>query len=237
MIEDELTPEFILHAYRFGAFPMAEHAGVDAPIHFYQPEERAVFTTESFHIPRRVSRWLKQELAHNNWSIRYPHDVHAIMVACAENRDESWINLTLLEHYTILAKTQYVQAIGVYDQGTLIGGLYWVQIGAAVMAESMFSRVSGASKFALVSFMAALHNRQKRVATAPTWVDVQFINEHLAQFHPILWDGETYQSVLDFALSLSESSEADSVLESSFLASDFGAESLAAFLQFKTQIS
>jgi leucyl/phenylalanyl-tRNA--protein transferase len=232
MLHNDLSPDLILNAYCNGAFPMAHHAGADAVIQFYQPDIRAVFTVDSFHIPRRLRRLLKQK--QSDWRVVFPHDVLSVMTACGQQRDESWINPVLRDHYHVLAQHGFVHAIGVYEGDTLIGGLYWVQIGHAVMAESMFSRASGASKFALVSFMAALYARHTRDVHAPTWVDVQFINDHLAQFHPQEWDGAHYQSVLDSALSLSAS---DNFSAGSFTSSDFATDSLAAFLQFKTQMS
>jgi leucyl/phenylalanyl-tRNA--protein transferase len=236
MIQEELSPQLILNAYCAGAFPMAAHSRVDAEILFYRPTERAVFTGADFHIPQRFVRTIRQKIRNDSWVIRYPANVSEVMAACAENRDESWINPVLLDHYTQLAQAGFVHAIGVYVQDELIGGLYWVQIGPAVMAESMFSRVSGAGKFALVSFMAGLQARQKRDDKNTDWVDVQFINAHLEQFNPVLWRAEDYSAVLDSALSVLAS---DSLPASafSFAASDFAAESVLLFLQLKTQIS
>lgn len=234
MISQTLTPDMILNAYARGAFPMADHAGGDAPIRFYRPPERAVFTVDAFHIPRRLRRFIKQ--VQKEWRVVYPHDVRAIMTACGAQRDESWINPVLLDHYHLLAQRGFVHAIGVYDKDSLIGGLYWVQIGYAVMAESMFSHVSGASKFALLSFMAALYARHGRDEQASCWVDVQFENDHLAQFHPSVWDAAQYQSALDVALDAARSSS-EGLSAGAFTPSDFAALSLTAFLQFKTQIS
>lgn len=226
-----LTPDLILRAYCVGAFPMAESASPDADIHFYQPDERALFIPSDFHVPQRTQRWLKTQ----KLTVKYPDDVATIMRSCGERRDESWINPVLLDLYAQLAKDGFVQALGVYQDGELVGGIYWVQLGLAVMAESMFSRIPNASKLALTSLMAALHSRAQRLGfpERKQWIDVQFNNAHLAQFHPTIIDASLYQSFLDEALSFAG--------DASFLASDFSAGSLSFFLesllQFRTQIS
>lgn len=226
-----LTADMLLNAYTNGLFPMAEHAGADAPIYLYRPDPRTLFTVADFHIPRRLQRWVSQ----TSLCVRET-DVRTVMALCAEERDESWINPLLLDAYAQLSDQGFAKALGVYDQDRLVGGIYWVQIGLTVMAESMFSRVSNASKLALVSLMAALYVRGQRLGLQADqlWMDVQYTNPHLEQFHPTEISGELYQSALDSLLGLSAGFSATA---SSFLMSDFSASSLAEFLQFKTQIS
>jgi leucyl/phenylalanyl-tRNA--protein transferase len=234
-----LTPALLLEAYCSGAFPMAESAAIDAPIHFYRPTKRTLFTVQNFHVPQRLQRTVKQQA----FTIKFPDNLHTIMHACGENRDESWINPVLLDHYAVLAQAGFAAALGIYQDETCVGGIYWVQIGTAIMAESMFSRVTNASKIALVSLMAAIRARQDRLNLPPeqSWIDVQYNNPHLEQFHPTVIGEKAYQSLLDAALGLSmdlsDSTLPASLAPSVFLASDFSAAALLSFLQLKTQIS
>lgn len=232
MDQPVLTPLMLLNAYANGLFPMAEHHGADAPVYLYHPDPRTLLTIRDSHIPVRVRRWLR----HTTLRVG-DADVRTVMEQCGQDRAESWINPVLLDAYAQLADDGFAQALGVYAGADLVGGIYWVQIGTAVMAESMFSRVSNASKLALASLLSAIHARGKRLGLTldQQWMDVQYVNAHLEQFHPTQITDDAYQSLLGVALSASEAGFVPSV--SAFVPADFSTASLADFLQFKTQIS
>jgi leucyl/phenylalanyl-tRNA---protein transferase len=228
-----LTPELLLNAYLQGAFPMAEHAGEDAEILFYRPDPRTLLTVVDCHIPRRLRRFIRQ----TDLTIRFPDNVTEIMQECGRDRDDgTWINQPLIDVYTDLAQYGYVAAIGVYQGHQRVGGLYWVQMGMAVMAESMFSRVPNASKLAVIGMLAALRHRAQRLALGDQgqWMDVQYSNPHLEQFHPTSLSADEYQSSLGMSCSVDASGF---LAVASFLPDDFAASSVADFVQFKTQIS
>ena len=101
------------------------------------------------------------------------------MDACAAStpdRPSTWINTTILNLYSDLHRRGNAHSIECWQDGKLVGGLYGVSIGGAFFGESMFSRVTGASKVALVYLVDRL------IYGGYQLLDAQFTNPHLEQF-------------------------------------------------------
>jgi leucyl/phenylalanyl-tRNA--protein transferase len=116
---------------------------------------------------------------------------------CAERRDDddgSWIDDEILESYCALHGQGYAHSVEVWQQERLVGGLYGVAVGGAFFGESMFHRVSDASKVALVSLVERLRSRGYAL------LDTQWVTEHLEQFGAIEIPRRRYLRMLDVAL-------------------------------------
>ena len=101
------------------------------------------------------------------------------MRGCAEaseTRPTTWINEEIVRLYTALFAGGAAHSVECWHDGELVGGLYGVSLGAAFFGESMFSRVTDASKVALVHLVARLRLGGFRL------LDTQFVTPHLAQF-------------------------------------------------------
>ena len=185
------APETLIKAYSLGVFPMA--LSHDSPeIHFFEPDERGIIPINPPHIPRRLLRLVKQR----PYEIRYNTAFHEVITQCAaitETRDDSWINSTIIELYVALHAMGFAHSVEVWDGDRLVGGLYGVKLGRAFFGESMFSRVSNASKIALTHLMARLHYG------GFTLLDAQFANDHLTQFGLIEISKEDFQERLSVA--------------------------------------
>ncbi len=170
MSQLKLTPELLLAAYATGYFPMSEgrHA---REIYWYSPDMRAVFPLEEFHVPRR----LKKELRRHPFEMRMNTAFPAVIEACAK-RKETWINEEIIAAYTELWRKGFAHSIESWRDGELMGGLYGIALGGAFFGESMFSRVSNASKAALVHTISFLKSY------GYTLFDAQYVNPHLLQF-------------------------------------------------------
>ena len=188
----ELTPEILLRAYAIGIFPMAEAAD-DPEIFWVDPQQRGILPLETFHVPRRLRRTVRQ----NRFEIRVDTAFDAVMRGCAEpnqDRPTTWINDKILKLYGELFRSGYCHSIEAWQDGTLVGGLYGVALGAAFFGESMFSRVADASKVALVHLVARL------LAGGFKLCDTQFVTRHLAQFGAIEIPRSAYRRRLAAAL-------------------------------------
>src|SRR5215813_7103735 len=149
----EITPEVLLKAYACGIFPMAESAD-DPALYWIEPERRGVLPLDSFHVPARLKRTLRQD----HYRVVCDHDFEAVIDGCAEpaaGRARTWINTRIR---------------------TLYRGLYGVSLGGAFFGESMFHRVRDASKIALVHLVARLR------AGGFVLLDTQFVTDHLKIF-------------------------------------------------------
>lgn len=165
-----LTPDILLRAYASGVFPMAESATSDT-LMWIDPEMRGVIPLNDFHLPKSLRKTVRQSV----FDIRVDADFEGVIDGCAQ-RDTTWINSEIRRLYIGLHRMGYAHAIGVYDLGELVGGLYGVKIGGAFFGESMFSTVTNASKVALVYLVARLK------AGGFTLLDTQFVTSHLAGF-------------------------------------------------------
>jgi leucyl/phenylalanyl-tRNA--protein transferase len=187
-----LTPEILLHAYAAGIFPMAESAD-DPELFWVDPTRRGIIPLDAFHIPRRLKRVLRQ----NRFEVRCDTAFDAVMRGCAEaseTRPSTWINDEILRLYGALFARGNAHCVECWQDGALVGGLYGVSLGAAFFGESMFSRITEASKAALVGLVERLRAGGFRL------LDTQFLTPHLAQFGAIEVSRARYHRLLAEAL-------------------------------------
>ncbi|HVO14734.1 MAG TPA: leucyl/phenylalanyl-tRNA--protein transferase, partial [Alphaproteobacteria bacterium] len=109
-------------------------------------------------------------------------------------RPDSWINDEIVAAYTELYHLGYAHSVESWLDGALVGGLYGVALGGAFFGESMFTRVTDASKVALVHLAARLYHG------GFTLLDTQFITKHLQQFGAVEVPRPRYQALLAAAL-------------------------------------
>jgi leucyl/phenylalanyl-tRNA---protein transferase len=166
--EHFLKPEIMLRLYAEGAFPMTNDEGV---IDWYYPEIRTIIPLNNFNIPRSLTK----SIAKLNFQYRVDSDFPAVVTNCA-NRSKTWISKKLINAYMNLWEQGFIHTVEVYQDNILVGGLYGVSVRGAFFGESMFSKVTQASKAALVFLLNHL-NRRKFVL-----LDVQFMTEHLKMF-------------------------------------------------------
>jgi len=168
----DLHTERILEAYRHGIFPWYSD---DQPILWWSPDPRAVLLPEDL----RMSRSLKKTLRKEIFDVTFDQQFQEVITACANTRrgdleGGTWITPEMLSAYTALHKAGYAHSVEVWHEGKLAGGLYGIALGKAFFGESMFSRVTDASK---VGFSYLVRQLAK-------WdfhfIDCQVESDHLA---------------------------------------------------------
>lgn len=164
-----LEPQTMLRLYASGAFPMAdERTGL---INWYMPEIRTVIPLTDYNIPRS----LKKKLSRINFEFKFDSDFLSVVKNCAD-RDSTWISDELIEAYSKLEKMGHVHTVESWLNGELVGGLYGVTYKGAFFGESMFSKVSQASKATLIKLIEHLNEKKFSL------LDVQYMTEHLKMF-------------------------------------------------------
>ncbi|MCS7053560.1 MAG: leucyl/phenylalanyl-tRNA--protein transferase [Ignavibacterium sp.] len=181
-IDSSLEPENMIRLYASGAFPMADDLG---KINWYLPSIRAIIPLNDYNIPRSVKSLIKKEL----FEIRYDFDVMRVIKNCA-NRETTWISEELIIAYKRLHKRGFVHSVETYIENNLVGGLYGIAFRGAFFGESMFSKVSGASKVALAKLIEHLIERNFVL------LDVQYITDHLKMFGARNIHWEEYHNLL-----------------------------------------
>lgn len=164
-----IRPAVLIAAYRGGMFPMAmDNRG---EIGWFSPDPRGILPLEEFHIPHGLKRTLRK----NPFEIRIDTAFSEVMAGCADRRT-TWISREIVTSYEKLFELGYAHSVEAWKDGRLCGGLYGVSIGGAFFGESMFSRVTDASKVALVALVDRLRRRNFQL------LDTQWTTDHLSRF-------------------------------------------------------
>ncbi|RED11365.1 leucyl/phenylalanyl-tRNA--protein transferase [Pontivivens insulae] len=184
-----VTAELLLNAYAAGVFPMAETR--DGETRWVDPTRRGIIPLDGLHI----SRSLKKRARRQDFEIRVDTAFADVVSACAD-RDETWINDEIFRLYGELHQLRFAHSVEVWASGALVGGLYGVRLGGAFFGESMFSRMTDASKLALVWLVARLR------AGGFVLLDTQFLTDHLESMGGMEISRAAYRSRLARALSV-----------------------------------
>jgi leucyl/phenylalanyl-tRNA---protein transferase len=183
-----IDPELLLQGYRLGVFPMAME---DESIQWFSPDPRAILPLEDFHVPHALRRLVRKKVFETTMDNAFSK----VIEACAK-RDDTWINLEIIESYTRLHEFGCAHSVEAWKDGTLAGGLYGVAVGGAFFGESMFHYVTDASKIALVALVE--HLRARKFAL----LDTQWLTPHLEQFGGIEISRDHYLRLLRRAVEL-----------------------------------
>jgi leucyl/phenylalanyl-tRNA--protein transferase len=195
-----LDPRLLLHGYASGIFPMADSRDA-RELFWVEPRHRAILPLDRFHLSRSLRRTLRS----GRFEVTRDRAFGQVIAACAA-REETWINAELEHAMRALHGSGHAHSIEAWHGGELVGGLYGVKLGGAFFGESMFSRMTDASKVALAWLVARLR------AGNFTLLDCQFMTEHLASLGAVTIPRETYVALLSAALGGGAAGEA-TVLE------------------------
>lgn len=169
-----IRSDLLISAYTRGWFPMA---GEDGVTRWYSPDPRGIIPLDQFHVSSRLARVVRS----GRFEIQIDRAFAEVIRACADaERDPddpgSWISDDIEESYLVLHDLRVAHSVEVWQGGNLVGGLYGVALGGAFFGESMFHRVTDASKVALVALVERLRSRGYQL------LDTQWVTDHLKQF-------------------------------------------------------
>src|SRR5262245_18348145 len=136
----DLAPATLLRAYRRGVFPWY---GEGLPVCWWSPDPRAVIPLAVLHVPRRLASTLRS----GRFRTSADEDFAGVIRGCADRPGEgTWLLPEMIEAYERLHELGYAHSVEAWSGGGLAGGLYGVALGGLFAAESMFHRVTDASK-------------------------------------------------------------------------------------------
>ena len=165
-----LSPRRLVNAYRQGIFPWY---GEDEPILWWSPDPRLVLFPDQL----KVSRSLRKTLKQAEFSYSIDRCFRQVIEACAEPRtyaDGTWISPEIKRAYCRLHDLGLAHSFEAWHEGILVGGLYGMSLGRVFFGESMFHRVSNASKAAFVFAVGHLQQWGYQL------IDCQVYTDHLA---------------------------------------------------------
>ena len=189
----DLEPGTLLMAYRVGLFPMGVGNDDNAPTGWWSPDPRGVLLPGEV----RVSRSLQKSL--RRFEIRVDTAFAEVVAGCADpSRDGCWITPAITAAYTRLYELGWAHSVEAWRDGELAGGLYGLALGGLFAGESMFHRVTDASKCALVGLtdLVFADGEPARI------IDVQWATPHLESLGITEIPRHDYLSRLGRSLSL-----------------------------------
>jgi len=180
----DLSVDRLLLAYQNGIFPWYND---DTPILWYSPHERFVL----FPSELKISKSMKQVLRSDKFRVTHDTCFEDVIEACSsakrKGQDGTWIIKDMKEAYTRLHDEGRAHSVEVWENGTLVGGLYGVEMDKVFCGESMFSQVSNTSKVALINLCQSGKYEL---------IDCQVYTEHLESMGARMISREEYMHIL-----------------------------------------
>ncbi|MCC7119984.1 MAG: leucyl/phenylalanyl-tRNA--protein transferase [Gammaproteobacteria bacterium] len=199
----DLEPASLLEAYRRGVFPWFS-AG--QPILWWSPDPRAVLYPSAFHVSRSLARTLRR----GHFEVTIDRDFAGVMHGCAAPRRDgggTWITDDMFDAYATLHRQGHAHSVECRHDGELVGGMYGVAIGRVFFGESMFSRMTDASKVALATACGLL------AAWDYALFDCQVSNPHLVSLGAVLLPRTRFVTALSILCGQEPAKSAWRVLE------------------------
>jgi leucyl/phenylalanyl-tRNA---protein transferase len=185
----DLRPERLIQAYSMGIFPWYNEPGEQV---WWCPEERAVIPTDAVHI----SHSMRSAFNKRQFDVTVDTVFDQVLEGCrgGERLDATWLIDEMYEAYHDLHRRGIAHSVEVWQGGQLVGGFYGVSLGKMFCGESMFARVSNASKYGFIWFC------ERICAKGWTLIDCQVMNNHLASLGAQAMAREDFLNYLDVAL-------------------------------------
>lgn len=186
-IGGDLHPDRLIDAYRRGIFPWNNEG---QPVLWWSPDPRWVLFPHKIKITKSTQKLLKQA----RFEISFNRNFPSVIKMCSAPREyceDTWITDDILDSYIKLHQMGYAHSVECWLQGKLVGGLYGIAIGKVFFGESMFSKVSNASKIALVHLCRTLTLKDFKM------IDCQVHTRHLESLGAVPIPRHTFVKCLD----------------------------------------
>jgi leucyl/phenylalanyl-tRNA--protein transferase len=166
----DLSAERLLLAYKNGIFPWYSKW---EPIIWYSPDPRMVLFPKNL----KISKSMRQIVRKNQFRVTFNQNFSEVIANCKnsyrEGQGGTWITDEMEQAYINLHNLGVAKSVEVWEGNELIGGLYGIDLGHVFCGESMFSKVSNASKFAFIHLVQKLEKEHYKL------IDCQVYNAHL----------------------------------------------------------
>jgi leucyl/phenylalanyl-tRNA--protein transferase len=169
-IGGDMSAERLLLAYRSGIFPWYNE---DEPICWWSTDPRFVLYPDKLKVTKSMQTVLNNGTFRFTINRAFEEVIKNCKSVTRKNQDGTWISPDVQEAYINLHKLGYAHSAEAWQNGELVGGLYGVRLGKIFFGESMFSKVSNASKFAFINYVKQLQKEDVQL------IDCQIYTDHL----------------------------------------------------------
>ena len=183
----DLSPERLLLAYQSGIFPWFDS---DDPILWWAPHQRMVLFPDELVVSKSMRSILRKEI----FTVTFNKDFRGVISNCSQIRRNgqrgTWITSEMIEAYVKLHELGFAKSVEVWQNNELVGGLYGIDLGTIFCGESMFTKVSNASKVAFITLVENLKIRKYKL------IDCQVHNDHLESLGAREIEREEFMQIL-----------------------------------------
>ena len=165
----DLKPERLWFAYQLGLFPWYNEG---EEILWWCPDPRFVLIPNEIKISKSMKKILRDDVFEFTENKCFEDVMRNCKMAERKDQDGTWINEELISSFVKLHKAGKAKSFEVWQNGNLVGGFYGVQVGKVFCGESMFSKVSNASKAGFIHFTTKYQDEWELI-------DCQIHSEHL----------------------------------------------------------
>lgn len=166
----DLSPERLLLAYTNGIFPWFD---ADEPILWWSPPKRMVLFFDELIVSKSMLKIINKQTFRVTFNENFREVISNCKRIVRQEQDSTWITDDMLEAYCKLHDRGIAKSVEVWQGNDLVGGLYGIDLGHVFCGESMFSKVSNASKVAFIALAQKLQKAQYEL------LDCQVYNRHL----------------------------------------------------------
>jgi leucyl/phenylalanyl-tRNA--protein transferase len=188
----ELTPTWLIDAYRHGIFPWPVFPDPDL-IAWWSPDPRAILEFGQFHVSRRLARTIGSGKFRTTRDQAFEDVIHACATT-GRRAGETWITPAIEAAYVKLYQVGYAHSVEAWIEDALVGGVYGVTLGGLFAAESMFHVIRDASKVALAALVDHLAKNGFGL------LDIQQLTPHTARLGAAEIPRDEYLRRLDGAI-------------------------------------
>jgi leucyl/phenylalanyl-tRNA--protein transferase len=185
-IGGDLSTERLLLAYRNGIFPWYE----GDHILWWCPDPRFALIPSELKVSKSMQQLIKRETFTFTIDRAFTEVISNCKTVPRRGQDGTWITEDVREAYTRLHKAGYAHSAEVWQGDELVGGLYGVRLGQVFFGESMFSKVSNASKYAFISYVEHLKTEDVQL------IDCQVYTAHLESLGARMMARSTFVQML-----------------------------------------
>lgn len=185
-IGGDLSPERILYAYQLGLFPWFNPG---EEILWWCPDPRFVLFPKDLKVSKSMKKILRNEVFTFTENKCFENVMRECKNAFREDQDGTWISDELIQSFVVLHQNGIAKSIEVWQNNELVGGFYGIQIGKVFCGESMFAKVSNASKAGFIHF---IQNNIENIEL----IDCQIHSEHLESLGATMISKKDYLTIL-----------------------------------------
>ena len=167
----DLSVERLLVAYKSGIFPWYNEG---EPIIWYSPDPRMVLFFDKLKVSKSMRQILRKKVFKVTFNTCFEEVISNCKTISRKDQGGTWITSEMQEAYIKLHDIGMAKSVEVWQDDKLVGGLYGVDLQTVFSGESMFSKVSNASKVAFIFLVEKLKKEKYAL------LDCQLYNNHLA---------------------------------------------------------